>query len=292
MVRGFRHAVVAACLVAPTVAGVSESWSAAAGRATASSGAAPAPGARPSTAGPPPAAHGPRMPSEPGSGASKGPTSQWSTNWAGYALTGSGFSSVSGQWQVPQVSTPTKPKSVYDSSDWVGIDGDNDSDLIQAGTEQGWYHDAAFYRAWWEILPANETVISSVPVHPGDTMSVSISEGDPDWTITLQDLTSGQSFTTSQPYAGPLTSAEWIHERPDLEGKTTKLAPDSTVDFTGVTADGTNPDLVASEGIVMAKGYNAKTGTFKGVLAVPSEPDATANGFAVATGTAMPPPPS
>ncbi len=56
-------------------------------------------------------------------------------NWSGYAVTGSGYTTVSGSWRVPSVAA-TK-KNTY-SATWVGIDGFSNGSLIQAGTGQDW----------------------------------------------------------------------------------------------------------------------------------------------------------
>ena len=60
------------------------------------------------------------------------------------------------------------PTATY-SATWVGVDGYSNSSLIQTGTEQDYYCGAAHYSAWWEILPAAETVISpyAYPVSSG-----------------------------------------------------------------------------------------------------------------------------
>ena len=136
-----------------------------------------------------------------------GHANSWgSRNWSGYAVTGSGFTSVTGSWKVPTV---TVTKGNRYSSTWVGIDGFSNSNLIQAGTEQDSFRHHALYYAWWEILPAYETPIpaSVVPVSPGDTITVSITRGTPTWTITVTDTTKSRSFTTHQVYTGPGTSA-------------------------------------------------------------------------------------
>lgn len=76
--------------------------------------------------------HHPRIPTE---RPATGTTTGWaSSNWSGYALSGiSGqFTSVTGTWVVQAVSATKKP--TY-SSQWVGIDGFNNSSLIQTGTE-------------------------------------------------------------------------------------------------------------------------------------------------------------
>src|SRR5438876_5270346 len=145
-----------------------------------------------------------------------------SSNWSGYAITGSGFRAIRGHWGVPAVSAT---RNATYSSSWIGIDGFNNPDLIQTGTEQDYYNGSAHYRAWWEILPAPETVIPSITVHPHDQMSASIAQGSgSNWTITITDHSTGKSFTIVQTYSGPQASAEWIQEAPTVGGRIAKLA--------------------------------------------------------------------
>ena len=94
-------------------------------------------------------------------------------NWSGYAKTGT-YTSVTAEWVVPSVARSPKPTF---SSQWVGIDGFDNGDLIQTGTEADYYNGSAHYAAWWEILPAAATVIPSITVRPGDQMSASITKG-------------------------------------------------------------------------------------------------------------------
>jgi hypothetical protein len=208
-----------------------------------------------------------------------------STNWSGYAVPGTGFRNATGRWNVPKVGTPNRLSSNYFSSTWVGIDGFTNSNLIQAGTEQDWINGTPVYMAWWEILPAPETPIS-MAVHPGDAMSVSITSGVPNWTITVADTTTGKSFTTQQAYTGPLTSVEWIQEAPTIGSRVAKLAPDGNVSFDLGTANGASPGLVSSESGVMF--HRLKQ------ISTPSLPDrdTSADGFAVAYGSVAPPAPN
>ena len=211
-------------------------------------------------------------------------TQKWaSRNWSGYAVTGSRYTSVGGTWRVPTVTDASLRKTAEYSSTWVGIDGflRHDYNLIQTGTEQDWVDGTAFYQAWWEILPAYETPIPSITVHPGDTMSASITQGGSQWTIVLTDITTGQSFTTKQFYRGALSSAEWIQEAPTVGRRIASLADYGTVDFTQVTANGANPDLTNSESGVMVKRGGA-------VISSPSAPDAAGDAFAVAFGSVAP----
>jgi hypothetical protein len=207
-------------------------------------------------------------------------------NWSGYALDDSSYTDVVGSWTVPTVNAPQHHKKARQySATWVGIDGFNGgSDLIQAGTEQDWANGTASYGAWWEILPAPETPIASITVHPDDNMTVSIAQGSPDWTITVTDVTTGQSFTTKKIYGGEHSSAEWIQEAPTVGRKIAALAHDSTVDFTGLLVNGANPGLTTADAGEMVKGGK--------VISTPSSPNAAQNGFAVAFGDIAPPPPS
>jgi hypothetical protein len=104
-------------------------------------------------------------------------------------------------------------------SEWVGVDGASSSDtaLIQAGVYES-PNPANLVgfdvQAWWEILPAAETDITTVAVKAGDTISVTLWElTATTWEINLTDVTNGQSFTTPpEQYSGPGSSAEWVVE--------------------------------------------------------------------------------
>ena len=206
-----------------------------------------------------------------------------SSNWSGYAVTGAGFSSVTGQWTVQSVS---RTKKASYSSQWVGIDGFNNSSLIQTGTESDYFQGAAHYDAWWEILPAAETVIPSLPVRPGDLMSASVSSnGNGTWTITIRDVTTGGSFSTVQSYSGPQTSAEWIEEAPTVGGRIAPLANFSSPQtFDPGTVNGGNPGLVAADGGDMIQQRQ--------VVSTPSNPDSDTDGFNVARSSTQPAPPT
>lgn len=221
-------------------------------------------------------AHHPRI----GSGQRSGNLGWSSSNWSGYAVTGSGFNSVSGSWTVPAVRT--SKKATY-SSDWVGIDGFNNSNLIQTGTESDFFSGRAHYDAWWEILPAAETVIPSITVRPGDHISATITHGaGSTWTITISD--GAQSFSINQSYSGPRTSAEWIEEAPSVGGRIANLANYGSTVFDPGTVNGGNPGLVAADGGTMVQhGITVST---------PSNPDRDSDGFTAAYGSAQPSPPS
>jgi Peptidase A4 family len=214
-----------------------------------------------------------------------------SNNWFGYnqgtlEQGGKMFHSITGDWTVP---TATQHSAGQDeaSSDWIGIGGGcldaactvGDNTLIQTGTEQDVSGGNASYSAWYELIPAPSLTISSITVHPGDHMHASISEtvsGANVWNITLQDVTTGKSFSTTVPYSSTHATAEWIEETPltfGTSGAGLAALPNLTnVPFSDGTTNGANAGLKGSEEIQLVDSNGNVIGT-------PSAPNSTANGF-------------
>lgn len=226
----------------------------------------------------------PRQPVKPGHGLSPNTLGSvtnygWAaSNWSGYAVTGSTYNDITGNWTVPTVS---QSKGNTYSSSWIGIDGYSNSDLIQTGTEQDYVHGHAQYDAWWEILPAAETVITSMVVSPGDQMSAHIhNNGNGTWTIRLNDVTRNESFTTTQAYTGPGTSAEWIQEAPEINGQISTLAHYGQTTFDPGTVNGASPQFNSNDA-----GYMDQNNT---VVSSVSNPDSDVDGFNAAYGSTQP----
>jgi hypothetical protein len=101
---------------------------------------------------------------------------------------------------VPSLVTGTPVADAL--AEWVGIDGVDDSSLIQAGINEHVdpSNPSLFYlQPWCEILPAVQTPITSVALAPGDEVTVTIGQiSGSDWGITLTDDTNGESYTTDQ----------------------------------------------------------------------------------------------
>ncbi|HZS25477.1 MAG TPA: G1 family glutamic endopeptidase [Gaiellaceae bacterium] len=135
----------------------------------------------------------------------------FSSNWSGYALQGASFTFAMGTFTVP---TNSATSGRTDDSEWVGVDGAANSSLIQAGVAEDTAPDGSHENfAWWEIIPAASTPISSIDVSPGDTVTVMLRQvGAGSWTIEVIDVTKNESFSTTQSYSGPGASAEWIVE--------------------------------------------------------------------------------
>ncbi|HEX3783027.1 MAG TPA: G1 family glutamic endopeptidase [Pseudonocardiaceae bacterium] len=220
-------------------------------------------------------AAGAATPSAPGNGPdrviSHGHNTQQSSNWSGYAETGGGYTSATATWKVPSVSSSSG--ATY-SSAWVGIDGDGNSNLIQTGTESDYYSGAAHYDAWWEILPAAETVITNITVHPGDSFTGSVSKvSGTTWSIKLTDNTTGKSYSSSKTYRGSGGSVEYIQEAPEVGGSIAKIAHFKTFSFSGLTVNGKSPALKSADEILLVQ--NGVT------YSTPSAPNSGGNGFSV-----------
>lgn len=214
-----------------------------------------------------------------------------SSNWFGYnqGTLEQGdklFNSITGNWTVPTATQHTAGQAEA-SSDWIGIGGGcidagctaTDSTLIQTGTEQDVSSSgAASYSAWYELVPAPSLTISSMTVEPGDAMHASLSEVVNDsnlWTITIQDLTRGESYSTTVPYSSTHATAEWIEETPLEIGTNAGFAalPNlSNPGWTSATVNGASAGLKSSEEMDLIDSNS-------NVIGAPSAPNSTANGF-------------
>jgi hypothetical protein len=200
------------------------------------------------------------------------------------------FSSVGGDWTVPAATQHTAGQDEY-SSDWIGIGGGcvdagctvADNTLIQTGTEQDVDTAGhASYSAWWELIPGPSIAITNMTVAAGDHMHSTIAEAVPGsnvWTITLQNVTRNQTFTTTVPYSSTHGTAEWIEETPLLLGTNAGFAalPNlSNPAFSAATVNGANANLQSSEEIQLTDSTGKVIGT-------PSAPNAARNGFNACT---------
>jgi hypothetical protein len=160
-----------------------------------------------------------------------------SLTWSGY-VAASDFSnpqpliiSVNASWIVPSVNTSTG--NAY-SSAWVGIGGQFDSSLIQLGTEHDSVDGAERFSAWYELLPAFAVPIP-MNISEGDMITASINmlndESDL-WLLQLTDLTNGETFCKNVNYNSTHLSAEWIVERPTLNGQISSLSNFGNITFT------------------------------------------------------------
>lgn len=139
-----------------------------------------------------------------------------STNWAGYAVQGSGvkFHKVSGSWTVPTVDCSSGRGW---SANWVGLGGfaDTSQALEQLGTEADCGGDgSASYSSWYELVPSVSHGVHRT-TRPGDKFSASVTVTGRKVRLRMTDVTRGWTFSkTLTAKALDLTSAEWIVEAP------------------------------------------------------------------------------
>ncbi len=137
-----------------------------------------------------------------------------SSNWSGYAVTGTSFTKALGSWVVPKVTNCSTNPNSY-SSFWVGIDGYSDTTVEQIGTDSDCNGTTPVYYAWYEFYPNAAVLISGITVTPGDNMGATVSFAGSTFTLKINDHTTGKIFTKSGTLSGALrTSAEWIAEAP------------------------------------------------------------------------------
>jgi hypothetical protein len=161
-----------------------------------------------------------------------------STNWSGYAATGSTFTSVASSWTEP---TGTCSSGDQYSSFWVGLDGYSSSSVEQTGTDTDCAGRTPEYYAWYEMYPAGSVEINHT-VRPGDKISASVTyAGSSSFTLKIADSTQGWTYSTSKKLSGAArSSAEVITEAPccTSSGGILPLADFGKVSYTGSTANG------------------------------------------------------
>ena len=182
--------------------------------------------------------HGRFLPAVPGAALPKHNATTSSLNWSGYATApGSGITGVNSTFTVPSVGAV--PPGF--AANWAGIGGYSSSDLIQAGTSED---ELQGYYAWYEILPASETLISNCSgdsactVNPGDVVSVDIHKvGTNLWSVSLSDA-GHWTWQQNISYASTESSAEWIFEAPTVGVQT--IPANTGTNYFGPTSTFTN----------------------------------------------------
>jgi hypothetical protein len=191
----------------------------------------------------------------PGPGAASLPANTVSSsNWSGYAATGSKFTSVSSSWVQPAVSC--KSTDTY-SADWVGLDGYHDATVEQTGALAECIGGAPRYAAWYETYP-NPPVYFSSKVTPGHQMDASVTANSAtSFTMTIADTTAGWSHTVTKSVSGAQrSSAEVIVEAPCCTGSggALPLADFRSVIFSRAKVNGTAIGTFRPHQIIMASG--------------------------------------
>jgi hypothetical protein len=175
------------------------------------------------------------------------------------------FSGISGAWTVAAaVPPPGGFFGIWWYNTWVGIDGaytKGSQDVLQAGTLgvvvstdfNGDFNTSYF--AWTEWFPDNWVVVPNFPVNAGDSVWVQVlAIGNNLGLSLLVNLNAGNvTVVVIRPQQGQTLTgdtAEWVVERPQLNGVPSQLADYGEVNFTNGVANDTAGTL-----------YQATTGT-------------------------------
>lgn len=191
-----------------------------------------------------------------------------------------GFDRVTGAWAQPSV---VASSNVEYADTWVGVDG-YDGKLLQAGTT-AWSSDGTVgYVAWfvaWTGAPSGMTVIDE-PVSAGDRMRVVIDRNASEtWSVGLDDVTAGWTWSTTVTYPARGSSAEWIEEAPGTWSTPSQyqtLADYGSTTFTTVSVDGAAPSAVTAFDVVQDGA----------VVSYPSAYDESQGSFTVHYGAPVP----
>jgi hypothetical protein len=191
-----------------------------------------------------------------------------STNWAGYAVTGGTYKTVTSSWVQPAV---TCSGTAY-SSFWVGIDGDTSGTVEQTGTESDCNGSTPVYSSWYEMYP-KFPVNYPDPVSPGDHFTATVAtDGKGSFTLTLSNTTRGWTESVAKRLkSARLASAEVIAEAPSSSGGVLPLANFGTASFSGSqvngsaltsTTPGIDPITMQSGSTVKAQPSSISNGAF------------------------------
>ena len=144
----------------------------------------------------------------------KGLTDVTSTNWAGYADTGSAYSKVSAKWTEPSATCTGAGEQL--AAFWVGIDGFSSSSVEQDGTIIECDGGQAFQFTWWEMFPTNDIQVVGETLAAGDAITSTVTRSGTSYTLTVTDSThTANSFTKTETCSNCAnSSAEWIAEAP------------------------------------------------------------------------------
>ncbi len=189
-------------------------------------------------------------------------TTVTSTNWAGYAATGSTYTSVSTTFTQPSVSCSGR-SGTY-AAFWVGLDGYSSSTVEQTGTMAECSGSTAEYVGWYEMYPQGSEDYSNT-VKAGDTIYESVTfSGTSTYKLVLEDETRSWTKTTTVSASGDArSSAEVIAEAP-YSGGVLPLADFGTVTFDGSLVNGSNLSSFSPTAINMVSSSGAAEATTSG----------------------------
>ncbi|KAF3767008.1 acid proteinase [Cryphonectria parasitica EP155] len=177
---------------------------------------------------------------------------EYSSNWAGAVLIGSGYKSVTGTFVVPTPKSPGSGNTEYAASAWVGIDGDTaQNSILQTGVDFYVEGSSVAYDAWYEWYPDYAYDFSGISISAGDTIKVTVTATTTtSGTAVVENVTKGTTVThtfTGQSAALQELNAEWIVEDFEEGDELVPFANFGTVTFTGAEATTSSGTVTAAD---------------------------------------------
>jgi len=201
-----------------------------------------------------------------------------STNWSGYADTGSSFSKVTATWTEPSAASCGFTISL--AAFWVGIDGYSSDSVEQDGTLIECYFGTVYQYTWWEMYPTNDIQTVGDTLAGGDSISASVVRSGDSYTLAVTDSThTADSFSTTQTCSDCAnSSAEWIAEAPSGEAGVYPLT-----DFSSWTAANATVTEGSTAGVISSFTDDEITmvDSSGNVKAQPGSLNSSGNGFSV-----------
>ncbi|CAG9968618.1 unnamed protein product [Clonostachys byssicola] len=198
---------------------------------------------------------------------------EYSSNWAGAVLIGTGYNSVTATINVPKPSIPSGGSSstTYYASAWVGIDGDTcDTAILQTGIDVGIQGSSYVYEAWYEWYPDYSYTFSGFSLSAGDSVQITVkATSSSAGSATIKNLSTGKSVSHS--FSGESNklceyNAEWIVEDFSSGNSLVPFANFGEFVFTGASATTTSGTTVGVSGsTIMDIKQNSKVLTSCGV---------------------------
>jgi len=160
----------------------------------------------------------------------------YSTNWAGAVLIGTGYTSVTGTFTVPT------PSTTGSGSAWVGIDGDTcDTAILQTGIDWTKSGSSITYDAWYEWYPDYAYDFSGITISAGNSIKVTVTATSKTaGSAVIENITTGKTVTHT--FTGGVDgdlceyNAEWIVEDYEENGALVTFADFGSVEFTSASA--------------------------------------------------------
>jgi Peptidase A4 family len=172
-------------------------------------------------------------------------------NWSGLTIVPnvpSVFTQVTGYWECVPVSEGQAGADSWYCASWIGIDGAGSPDCLQAGITEivNAPHDTTSYFAWHEWVPGPSLTWANVPVGPGERVYCQITAtSTTDAHVLCVVGPISVAFVWKAPAGTALVGnvAEWIVERPTVNGSLSMLADYNAITFSAMAARDDNATI-------------------------------------------------